>query len=620
LHLFHSSRGVVPHRRLLDHAAILGAVTAAALALLAPPVVRAQTFVEVTDPMNPIVSDNGVNPGAYSGASWIDYNRDGRLDLFVVRRNVYKNDGGGVFTKLNPGVAAQGSAFGSSWADTDNDGDEDLFVSAGTTGSISKGSFFYVDQGGDVFTKTATGALGDSLDNSGWGSAWCDYDNDGRLDLVIAAPFNFAGITHLNRLYHNDGGNAFTRVTTTDVTDTTGPYTVPTWSDFDDDGDFDLFIGSGPANGTVAPDYIFRNTLIEDGAADLVRITTGALATDARDGQNFNLIDYDNDADLDAYVTNYGAAFGGLANDLYRNDGGTFVKMTGGDAGAIVTDADISLANLWADFDNDADLDCFVTNDGADSCRYYRNDGGVFTAIRTGAHVTEPGPHYGAAAGDYDDDGDVDLFVQGIATGKSLFRNDLGGGNAWVKVQCEGTISNRSAIGTKLRAIATIGGVRVEQRRDISAQDSFNGHNSWIVHFGLLDAQVVDSLVVTWPRGLVEIYAGLATRQTHQIVEGASVVGVEMAPDAAAAVLAPCAPNPFATATSIDFRLSRSGRARLDVFDASGRRVATLIDENLGAGSHRARFEPLAAQPSGIYVYRLVAAGRTLTGRMTLIS
>jgi len=603
---------------------LLSRLAAAAFAALVslPAAAGAQTFVEVTDPANPIVSDTGVNPASYSGASWIDYNDDGRLDLFVVRRNVYRNDGGGVFTKLAPGVAAQGAASGNSWADADNDGDLDLFTAAGLGGTISKGSFFYRNDGADVFTKVTTGTLGDTLANSGWGAVWGDYDNDGLADLLISAAFNFGGVTHPNRLYHNDGGGAFTRITTTDVTDTTAPFTIPMFADYDDDGDFDIFIGSGPANGTVAPDYIYRNMLVENGAADFVRLTAPNFASDPRDGQNFNLIDYDNDTDLDIYVTNYAGTTGGLANDLYRNDGGgAYTKMTAGDAGAIVGDADVSLGNIWVDFDNDGDLDCYVTNDGVATCRYYQNDGdGTFTAIVAGAFVAEPGPHYCATAGDYDDDGDMDIFVSGAGTSKSLYRNDIGNTNAWAQVKCVGVQSNRAAIGTKLRAIATIGGSRVEQRRDIGAQTGFNGHDSFIAHFGLLDAAVIDSLVVTWPLGLTEIYTGLAVNQKHTFVEGASVVGVgHGAAGAPPLRLGANQPNPFTDATAIDLRLDRAESVRLEVFDVSGRRVATLVDGRLGAGEHTLRFAPDGAAASGTFLYRVTAGRYQSTRKMTFV-
>ncbi len=479
-----------------------------------------QTFTRITTG-NPIATDAGSSNGTYIGCSWIDYNNDGRLDLWVNQIALYRNDGGGNFTKVTLPFASQGSAYGNSWADIDNDGDLDLFVSGGNP----EGSILYRNDGNDVFTRITSGDIGQSLVNKGWGSAWADYDNDGYVDLVVAAAFGFGGITGPNKLFHNNGDGTFTRIDTGAVVTGTAPYTIPTWADFDQDGDMDLFIGGGPANGTLLPDYLYQNMLKETGTAWFKRITTGSVATDVRDGQVENWIDYDNDGDLDVYITNYGGpAVAGLKNDLYRNDGGVFTKITTGD---IVNDIAHSLSSVWADFDNDGDLDCLVTNDAGATNRYYQNNGdGTFTTITTGTLVNIGGPHFGATAGDYDGDGDIDLFVTGVGLAgnntKGLWRNDLANGNSWLEVRCIGTTSNRAAIGARVRALALIGGNLVWQMREISAQNSFNSQNSLIAHFGFGDAAVVESLKVEWPSGRVDRFSGVAVDHLVKIGEGDS--------------------------------------------------------------------------------------------------
>lgn len=146
------------------------------------------------------------------------------------------------------------------------------------------------------------------------------------------------------------------------------PYTVATWSDYDLDGDPDLFIGAGPANGTPGPDFIYRNMMVETGLPDLVRVTEGPLATKNRDGQVFNWIDFDNDGDLDVYVTNWGGAGqGGLRDELYRNDSGELVEIA---TGNIVTDEQVPLGSTWGDFDNDGDLDAYVADGNAGGGRH----------------------------------------------------------------------------------------------------------------------------------------------------------------------------------------------------------------------------------------------------------
>ncbi len=133
--------------------------------------------------------------------------------------------------------------------------------------------------------------------------------------LLCAAIILFASTAMLN-------AQPFTKITTgqiaTDVRDASGA----SWIDYDNDGDLDLFIASGPANGTRARDYLYRNQLKQTGAATFERINDAPLGTDLADGQVWNWIDYDNDGDLDAYLTNYiGNVAAGLRNFLYRNDG-----------------------------------------------------------------------------------------------------------------------------------------------------------------------------------------------------------------------------------------------------------------------------------------------------------
>ncbi len=473
----------------------------------------AQTFVRVTEASNPIAVDLGDQ--SYNGSSWVDYDSDGKLDLFVNRGKLYHNEGNGVFTRIvNHGIGAgllQGLGSGNSWADIDNDGDLDCFYS----GARSK---LYCNEGNGVFTAINVGDIGSSVDTRGWSSAWADYDNDGFVDLVITHPAAFVGTPTTNHLFRNEGGARFTRVTNSDVVTGLAPYTVATWADYDDDGDQDLFIGSGPA-GSVAPDYLYKNLLKESGTATLQRITSGAWATELRDGQNYNWIDYDNDGDLDMYLTNYAGTTGGMANHMYRNDNGAFTKIT---TGAIVTDREVSLGNIWADFDNDGDLDCLVTNEGGAPNRYYTNNGnGTFTRVTTLPFLTKPAAsnNAGATAGDYDNDGDLDLFLVGQSTAAALYRNELNTGAKWLSISCEGTVSNRSAIGLSVRAKATINGQSVWQRREISAQNGFNSHNSLRVHFGLGNAAQVDSLIFIWPSGAREVQTNVATNQILHVVE-----------------------------------------------------------------------------------------------------
>ncbi len=479
---------------------------------------NAQTFSRIFDAGNPVVTD--VHNQNYTGSAWTDINGDGHLDLLVMgfgTNFLYINDGAGSFmAPAGNAIASDGSNYlGVSCADYDNDGDPDCFL-AGTDRSS-----LYRNDGGTL-VRVADVDLGTS-DSRGWSPAWGDYDGDGYLDMFITFPNGFvAGSQRSNRLLRNQGPPDYTfEVLDTGVVVTgLDPYTSGNWSDYDMDGDMDLFVGSGPASSFTAPDNLYRNLLTETGAAGFERILDGPHATDNADGQVINLVDYDNDGDLDLHRTNWGG--GGVSaierrNDLYRNDDGTYVPIT---TGSIVTDQFISLSGVWEDFDADGDLDCYVTNIGV-SNNFYRNDsGGVFTSIAAGDAAGGLVSHTGASAGDYDNDGDLDMFVVASGSGnRLLLRNDSNNGNSWLKVKLEGTFSNANAVGALIRAKATINGSPVWQIRDVSAQNTFLGHSSLIAFFGFGDATVIDSLQVLWPSGVITDTTNVAVNQLLTIVE-----------------------------------------------------------------------------------------------------
>ena len=488
----------------------------------------AQTYVKITDPTNPIATDVGPQIG-YPGAAWVDIDGNGLPDLWSTSTGLYRNLGGGAFDKP-PGAqgAVRPGGLGCTWGDYDNDGDADLFIA--TRGSFpGPGSFLWRNDSppGTIegpFTKVEVGAMADTSANGGWAAAWGDYDDDGKLDLVVAGLAGLATVPG-NHLLHAISGDVFEHDTTTQVDDHTAPFTVPSWSDFDQDGDMDLFIGAGPANGLFGPDYCYRNSTYGPPGVTRIDRMLGSPWTDFRDGQLWNWIDYDNDGDLDAFITNYGGGPPGTFNELWRNDGGTLVKMTQALVGNIVSDRNVSLASVWGDLDNDGDLDCLLTTDAGGRKRYYRNDvdsTGFFRLTVIGTSTTgltgEAGGFKGITLGDYDVDGKLDVYVAPPLS--SLWRNTTSNPNHWAEFRLVGTTSNRSAIGARIRVLATIKGQPRWQMREISAQNSFNGHNDLTAHFGLRDATSIDTVRIEWPSGRVEEASGGAVDKLYTIVEG----------------------------------------------------------------------------------------------------
>jgi hypothetical protein len=492
-------------------------------------------FARVMDPV--LLADSSDS----NGTAWVDVDNDGDEDLFVTGGGgaynlLYRNDGAAGFSRVLAGelVNIRQQHLGTSWADYNNDGRLDVFLANG----VSRiGSLIYRGSPTGDFLRTEGWIVPNEVVLH-WSGAWGDYDNDGFVDLAAVHAFGFLGPSGPNGLWHNNGDGTFTRVVNSPiVTAPPGPYTVGSWIDFDQDGDLDFFIGAGPANGTIAPDAIYRNLLADSGRAVFRRVTDLPMATDSLDGQHWNFVDIDNDGDLDGYVTNYTGRTNGMANHLYRNTGGTFARDT--TAGALVTDRDVSLGNLWGDFDNDGDLDVVVTNGGRGGARvrFYRNDGrGHFISDTTvGALVAPDAPAWGSTAADYDNDGDLDLFLSVKSPPQArapdrLFRNELAPGNHWLNLKLVGTGANRAGIGARVRVTAVIGGGRVTQTRVISSQDTFNGHNSLRVHLGLGDAATAERVEITWPGGARDEYRGVGANRFLLATEGAATLGEQALP------------------------------------------------------------------------------------------
>ncbi|MGB0402978.1 MAG: FG-GAP-like repeat-containing protein [Salibacteraceae bacterium] len=445
------------------------------------------------------------------GMSWGDYDNDGFDDLYVAEYDVnkpsylYHNNGDGTFSKNTSGVVVsdKGSSIAGTWGDYNNDGLLDLFV-ANNVGALNA---LYKNNGGGNFTKITTG---DIANHSGYchGASWVDYNGDGYLDLFVTDYMP----TKFNLLYKNNQNGTFTKITNSELVQE-AKYTIgATWADYDMDGDMDVFVPA--TNGQ--PNSLFRN----NGNGDFEKMDNVGIPIDSANSVGCSWGDFDNDMDLDLFVTNTS----GQNNFLYQNDGdGTFTQVT---SGIIVNDGGLSSSSNWVDFDNDGDLDIYVCNDQSDANVMYINDGNGNFTKPTSPLSENLGNSYSHAWSDYDNDGDMDLIVGNHSSENNVFfQNNRANCNAWACIKLIGVNSNFNAIGAQIKVKANIYGQNTWQMKEVSAQTGggAGSQNSLKALFGLGDASSIDSIVVIWPSGYRQVLTNESVNDCINIQEGTGI-------------------------------------------------------------------------------------------------
>jgi len=420
------------------------------------------------------------------GVAWVDHDGDGDVDLYMTNDGtaniLARNDDPSGFTDVTAGpLGDTGSGTSGVWGDYDNDGDPDLYVvNDGGANSLMR------NDGGGTFVDVTSGPLGDT--GNGYGAAWVDHDLDGDLDLYVANDGS------ANKLLRNDGGGTFVDATAGPLGDT-GPGRGVAFSDYDLDGDPDLYLSS----------YGSANRLLRNDGGSFTDVTAGPLG-DTGNGTGVAWGDYDDDGDPDLYLANYGST-----NRLLRNDGGgTFTDATSG----VLGDTGNGTGVAWGDYDLDGDLDLYVVNDGG-SNRLLRNLGsGAFIDVTT-APLDDSGEGQGAAWGDFDGDGRLDLAVMNRNGGNLLLRGRVASTANFIHVKLEGTESNRSGIGARVRLVTDDGA----QVREVSGGSGYLSQDSPAIEFGLRWATEVDTLRIFWPSGIVNTYTDILGNTFNLYVE-----------------------------------------------------------------------------------------------------
>ncbi len=569
------------------------------LLLFAAGTVAAQQFTPLSN--SPLTT----TPGDSRSVHIVDVNHDGWDDVYITNglkdgqhNELYLNQGDGTFTAVanDPIVQDDSPSDGATFADADNDGNIDCFMVTWW----GKPNFYYRNTGNGQFEhlpNAVTGTTGTYSETAAFG----DYDNDGLVDLYITN----SAVDLKNTLYRNTGNHQYTKIAAPWL-NVAKPSRSANWSDYDNDGDLDLFVANEGNN----TNHFFKN----NGASGFVSVTGSPLVTGNQGTITASWGDVNNDGFNDLFIGNTGD-FAPKNNRLYLNNGdGSFSDAP---ESPLSTDGGCSFGSAFADYDNDGDLDLFVANgycSGTIENFLYRNTGsGIFERDLTALPDFTTPCSYGTAWGDLNNDGFQDLVVSTCKNSTSapepnnlVFINN-GNNHHWLKLALTGTVSNRSAIGAKIGVTATINGQVVTQWREISGQTGYCGQNSLTAHVGLGTAPMVDSVVVIWPSGIQQGLANVAVDQTLPIVEAAaSGVGPSKKKDS---YFLNVAPNPIGETLRWTFGTPVTIReVCFELEDMYGRVINTQTVTDMEPGNYNYVVTTTKLTP-GVYILRVRSAG-----------
>jgi hypothetical protein len=561
---------------------------------------------------------------AGGGAALADYDNDGDLDLFLPffvenQSRFFQNKGDGTFKDISGKIGVRG-IMGAYFADFDNDGDLDLF-----TTNFSKPNSLYKNIGNGSFTNvTSSSGVGNKIGDT-FSAAIGDFDKDGDLDIFV---LNY--LFYPDQFYRNNGDGTFLDVSTKVGLNDLEDYGLAVCSlDYDNDGFLDIYVAND-----FGDDVLYHNN--KDGT--FTDVSKQAGISKPYNAMGVAVGDYDNDMDLDIYVTNGGP------NVLYKNNGdGTFTNVAK-EAG--VEDREgIGWGAVFFDYDNDGFLDLYVVNgdlftskpkenpdwpDKSGPNKLYRNRGdGAFEDVTEKEGVGDSGKGRGVAVGDIDNDGFLDIYVVNLDRHGVLYRNN-GNRNHWLQIKPQNAYLSLW-VGARIKVIAD----GFSQMREVYAADSYLSQSSLTASFGLGKNRQADLVEIYWPNGFIQTLTDIAANQVLVVVPTPEAVTIEAAikhPTIYDALsrfsLYQNYPNPFNAETWIPFQLALDSEVQLEIYDISGRLIRRL---QLGTKSAGRYFEKGEAAfwdgkseaddqvASGIYFYCLKAEAFTAVRKMLLV-
>ncbi len=503
-----------------------------------------------------------------SGLAFFDYDQDGWLDIYLTNgtrlgahwpegqaptSHLYKNNRDGTFTDVTAksGLGRTGWQTGVCVGDYDSDGWDDLFC------CFWGHNILFHNNGDGTFTDvTKRAGVYDEKIRWGAGCTFLDYDRDGHLDLfvcnyikfdapqtvsepahcqwkgisVMCGPRGLPGDT--NVLFHNNGNGTFTDVSEKSGILKPGPrYSITAVSyDFDNDGWPDIYVAVDSQ-----PSILFHNN--HDGTFTDVGVISGcAYSEDGHEqaGMGVGVADYDCDGWLDIFKTN----FADDTVNLYHNNGDGSFSDVGFSSGLAANTRYVGWGCGFLDYDNDGWPDLMQINGhvypeiaGHDVGQSYKNPRLMYknlgkgqfkdVSAQMGPGITEYFSSRGAAFGDYNNDGAIDVLILNMNDPPSLLRNDGGNAQNWIKLKLIGTKCNRTAIGARVRVVTETHA----QIDEVHSGSSVMSQSDLRLHFGVGKAQTIDLIEVKWPTTQkVEKFTKVKPNQILTIREGVGIV------------------------------------------------------------------------------------------------
>jgi len=510
---------------------------------------------------NGTTDDKPIIDSTLGGVALLDYDNDGYLDIFFTNgasipslnksnpafsNRLYHNNHDGTFTEVTgrAGVTGEGYSMGAAAADYDNDGWTDLYVTG-----VNRNILYHNNRDGtftDVTEKAGVTGIFGGKKLWSVSAAWIDYDNDGLLDLFVTnylewSPENsrVCGLPgkrlscppslykgESNILYHNNGDGSFTDVSAASgIAECIGKGMGVAIADYDGDGWTDIFVANDNER-----NFLFKNRrgqgFDEVGVESFVAYTDDGVPVSSM-GVDFR--DWSNSGRPGLFVT----ALGGETFPLFRNEDRKIFTMATYESG--IGFASFKMSGWGAgiyDFDNDGYKDLFSANshvsENADvnPQQQYRQPNNVFQNLRNATFQdvsAEAGPavrlraaHRGAAFGDLDNDGKVDVVISAIGSPAELLYNTSTGGNHWIAIETVGSKSNRDGIGTRIKLTGESGLV---QYNEVTTAGSYASSSDKRAHFGLGRDSLVKEIELRWPSGTLQVLRNVKAEQILKVTE-----------------------------------------------------------------------------------------------------